>query len=141
MRKLTLAIVLIGAILGWSTTAVAKPKKKEPVLRITPKHPYIDDAITVHINPAKPLPKGKVFRVAVDALDGRIGDGFSHLAVVNTRSKNVLVTPEDDPLGGNEWEQGKAFVLVTEVRKGAGPGAQGKIVGPGFVMFRFYGLP
>lgn len=133
-----LALIILSS-LGAAVMAIPAVAARGPVLSVTPNRPVIDDGVTIHINPRSPLPRGDVFRVEVDSLDGVIDDGYSHLAVVNTRSKSAFVTPEDDPLGGNEWEQGKAFVYVSEVRKGSDPSASGKSLG--FVSFRFYGLP
>jgi hypothetical protein len=133
-----------------STKARAKAetalKKCEAVISITPTKPYVDQAITVAINPPAPLPAGDVFRVTVDSLDGQLEDGFSHIATVDSSptsvlgQNSVLVTPEDDPLGGTEWEQGQAFVTVVEVPAGSPSGTPGTAIG-GIVNFRFYAKP
>lgn len=58
---------------------------------------------------------------------------------MNSRGHSVFVTPEDDPLGGTEWQQGSAFVTVSEVKRSAGPSVTGRQIAD--VSFRFYGLP
>ena len=94
MRARMALVFLLAATVVLTATVSAEATSKRPVLSVSPSHPVIDDGITVHINPRRPLPAGDVFRVVVTALDGQIDNGFSHLAVVNTRSRSVFVTPE-----------------------------------------------
>lgn len=142
-------IILTAALLATSVVpAAAKPhahvarkakkKARVPIISISPAMPIMDQSVTVHLHPRAPLPQGDVYTITIATTDGQDGDGYSHLAFVDTKSTSATISPTDDPIGGNEWEQGAAFVAVSEGPPSSSNGT--KEVGANF-QFRFLGLP
>jgi hypothetical protein len=120
--------------------ALANCKKAHapvPPVAVSPANPFVDEGVTIKIHLAAPLSAGQVFKIFVNAFGGHIGDGFSHLVSKETTSTSVEITPREDMLGGNEWADGKGFVIVST----GVPGTEAGDTPLGSAEFRFIKKP
>jgi hypothetical protein len=117
--------------------ALEKCKKANAPVVVTPANPYVDEVINVTIHPQSPLPEGYVYIYFVSASGGYHDDGFSHAVFKSSTSRSVYIGPTEDEFGGNEWENGKGNVIVSEGIPDNE--ASEKIIG--YAFFRFIKKP
>ncbi|MTD44147.1 hypothetical protein GKE82_07495 [Conexibacter sp. W3-3-2] len=137
MRKGAMLATMLAVGLGAGTS----PADAKVKLKVTPKTPIVDDAITVSFKTDRTLKKGYHYSVA---LIGRSGSNCSSFVVKDSQRKpkkgksmSFSLSPFDDKLAeAPEWCQGKASITVSIDKDGTN---KGNIVG--ITEIRFVAKP